>query len=479
MRYGLVLIQDQSQQQQQRIDPKIIMANTVLQLSSMELQQAIEQELIENPALETEDEDPCSGCELAPFGCKDCSVQQQREVTDHDLSLHELEVSFDFASDPIDDEEDPIGRIQSDLTLDEHLRNQLRNNASGRIAEIADYLVNYINESGYLECDLLEITLELDATDEELEEAVQLIQSFDPPGVGARDLRECMAIQLKYLAEEGKGSPTAERIVRTCWDEMIAQKVNRIARRLKVKPEQVRYALKFIRNRLNPYPAAGFRAPWDTNSAETRNAIRPDVIIRRTPTGYEIEIVSNDHLSLAVNPYYRQMHNEMKNGKSKQYSEQDKKHITEYVERADLFIKNLNQRRRTLRTIAKNVVEYHHGFLDTGSKLFLRPLTRVKLAEMVNMHESTVSRATANKYVQLPSQEVVPFDFFFNHSHSLVDMIVQLIEHEDPSHPLSDQEIADVLTERGIPVARRTVVKYREAQKILSSRQRRRTMASF
>lgn len=455
------------------------MANAMLQLSSMELQQAIEQELVENPALETEDEDPCSGCELAPFGCKDCSVQQQREFSDTDLSVHDLEVAFDFASDPMDDDEDPIGRIQSDLTLHEHLRNQLRNSSSGHISEIADYLVNYINESGYLECDLLEITLELDATDEELLQAVELIQSLDPPGVGARDLRECMLLQLKYLAEEGAGSSIAERIITNCWDEMLAQKINRISRRLKVKPEQTRYALRFIRSKLNPYPAAGFRPPWNSDGADTKNAVRPDIVIRRTPTGYEIDVVSNERISLAVNPHYRQMYGEMKNGKSKKYSEQDKKHIAEYVERADLFIKNLNQRRRTLRTIAKNVVEYQHGFLDTGSKLFLRPMTRVKLAEQINMHESTISRATANKYVQLPSQEVVPFDFFFNQSHSLTDMIIQLIEHEDPANPLSDQELADILTERGIPVARRTVVKYREAQKILSSRQRRRTVASL
>ena len=455
------------------------MANTVLQLSSLELQQAIEQELVENPALEAEDEDPCSGCELAPFGCKDCNVQQQREFSDTDLSLHELEVAFDFASDPVDDEDDPVGRIQSDLTLHEHLRNQLRNTASGTITEIADYLVNYINESGYLECDLLEITLELDATDEQLLEAVEMIQTLDPPGVGARDLRECMLLQLKYLAEEDKGSRIAQRIISDCWDEMIAQKVNRIARRLKVKPEQARYALKFIRDRLNPYPATGFRSPWDTNPTDSKNAVRPDIIVRRSPTGYDIEVVSNEHVSLAINPHYRQMHSAMKNGKSKQFSEHDKQHITEYVDRADLFIKNLNQRRRTLRTIAKHVVEYQHGFLDTGSKLFLRPLTRVKLAETVKMHESTISRATSNKYVQLPSQEVVPFDFFFNQSHSLTDMIVQLINHEDASHPLSDQEIADILTERGVPVARRTVVKYRETQKILSSRQRRRTVASL
>jgi len=470
------LIQDQVQQQQQRIDPKIIMANAVLQLSSLELQQTIEQELVENPALEAEDEDPCAGCELAPFGCNDCSIQKQRETVDVDLTVHDIEVPFDFATDP-EDEEDPIGRIQSEISLHEHLRNQIRNGPAGHVSEIADYLVNYINESGYLECDLLEITLELEATDEELEQAVQLIQALDPPGVGARTLQECMLNQLKYLADEGAGSPTAERIVSECWDEMIAHKVNRISRRLKVKPELTRYALKFIRTRLNPYPAAGFRPPWDNKPADNRNAVRPDVIVRRTPTGYEIEVVSNDHISLAVSPYYRQMYNEMKNGKARRYSEQDKKHIVEYVERADLFIKNLNQRRKTMRMIAKSIVEVQHGFLDTGSRLFLRPLTRVKLAEMISMHESTVSRATANKYIQLPSQEVVPFDFFFSHAHSLTDMIVQLIEHEDPANPLSDQEIADIITEQGIQVARRTVVKYREAQKILSSRQRRRTVA--
>lgn len=469
-----MLIQDQSQTQQQKVDPKIIMANTVLQLSSMELQQAIEQELMENPALEAEDEDPCSGCELAPFMCKDCSYQKQTTASNTvDLSVHDLEVAFDFTGDP-DDENDPIGLIESELTLCEHLRNQLRNSASGELCKTADYLVNYINESGYLECDLLEITLELDASDEELEQAVALLQTLDPPGVGARDLRECVLIQLRYLAEEGRGNAVAERMVRDCWDEVVSRKFGRIARRLKVKPELVRQAMRFIQTKLNPHPAGGFRSPWAHNPSDSRDAVRPDVIICRTPTGYDIEVVSNERVSLAVNPYYRQLYNEIRDGKAESHAEDDKKHIMEHVERADLFVKNLNQRRKTLRTITKHIVEYQHGFLGTGSKLFLRPLTRVKLAEMTNMHESTVSRATANKYVRLPSQEVVPFDFFFHSSHSLVDMIVQLIQNEDAAHPLSDQEIADILTERGMTVARRTIVKYREAQKILSSRQRRR-----
>lgn len=470
-----MLIQDQVQTQQQRIDPKIIMANNMLQLSGLELQQAIEQELAENPALELEDDEPCVGCELAPFMCKDCphgKEQRQQSSPPDEFTVHDLEYTFDFTADP-DDHDDPIGRIQAEMTLHEHLITQLRGVVSGKLYEIGEYLINYINDSGYLTCDLLEVTLELDATDEEIAEAVSIIQTLDPPGIGARDLRECMLIQLRYLSEEGHGNSLAHRIVRDYWDEMKSRKYNRIARRLKVKPEQVKNAVKFIQTKLNPYPAAGFRAPWDYKPQDTRSVVRPDVIIRRTQVGYEIEVVANENLALAVNPYYRELYNEMRNGRSRKYRDEEKKHIIEFVDRADLFIKNLNQRRKTLRSIAKAIVEYQQGFLDTGERTYLRPLTRVKIAEILGMHESTVSRATANKYVQLPNQEVVPFDFFFQTSHSVSDMIAQLIASEDPSNPLSDQQIADILAERGYSVARRTVVKYREALKILSSRQRR------
>jgi RNA polymerase sigma-54 factor len=468
-----LLIQNQTQAQQQRIDPKLIMANTLLQLSGVELQQTIEQELTENPALEMEDDEPCSGCELAPVMCKDCQYykEQRQAVSSDDLSVHELEYSFDFTSDP-DDENDPISGLRAELSLKEHLREQLRNTASPRLYEIGEYLINYITESGYLDCDLLEITLELDATDEELAQAVALIQTLDPPGVGARDLRECMQIQLKHLSEDGKGNWIAERIVGDCWDEMVARKVTRMARRLKVRLDQVKYALSFIQSKLSPYPAAGFRAPWDYKPSDSKIAVRPDVIVRRTPAGYEIEVIAG-HSSLAVTPYYRQIYNELRNGRPRRYSDEDKKHIMEYVDRADLFIRNVNQRRKTLRMIAKSLVEHQQGYLETGSKLFVRPLTRVKVAEALGVHESTVSRATANKYIQLPSQEVVPFDFFFQGSTSLMDMIARLMSSEEVDHPLSDKEIAAVLTEQGYTIARRTVAKYRKAQKILSSRHRR------
>ncbi len=458
------------------------MANAILQLSGVELQQNIEQELEENPALEQEDEEPCSGCELAPFLCKDCQYGKQREqdaspnddekTLDFD-PLNEPELTFDFQSDPEDDI-DPMGFLKSDIDLKEHLRIQLGYLASGKISDIADYLINYIDESGYLRVDLLEVTMEMDATDEEILEAVAVIQTLDPPGVGAMDLKQCMRIQLRYLAEDGCGNPIAEKIVNQYWEEMRCRKHLRIARRLKVDPIEVEEAVHFIHHALNPYPAAGFRIPWETKAADNKSTVRPDVIIHRTPIGFEIEVVTNKHVSLTINPYYRQMFHEMRNGKAKSYTAEDKKHVTEYVERADLFIRNIYQRRRTLKLITKHIVEQEIGFFETGSNLFLRPLTRVRVATSLGLHESTISRATANKYVMLPNGEVLSFDFFFAISHSLADTVAQMIANEDPGHPLSDQELAELLTQQGFPVARRTVVKYREARKLLSSRQRKR-----
>ena len=471
-----MLIQDQVQTQQQKIDPKVILANNILQLSGVELEQAVEQELAENPALEQEDEEPCAGCEMKPFLCKDCQYSKHKadqEFVVSDQVNQEPEYVFEFNSDP-DDQTDPISFIRAELTLPEHLREQLRSTVSGKILEVGDYLVNYIDDNGYFKCDLIELTLELDATDEEIAEALAVVQTLDPPGVGARDLRECMMIQLRYLAEEGHGSPIALRMVQDFWDEIKSRKFNRIARRLKIKPDRVLEAVDFIQTRLSPYPAAGFRSPWDSKPNDVKTAVRADVIIHRTPIGYEIEIVTNEHIALTINPYYRRIYNDLRNGKAKAYTSEDKKHVTEYMERAELFIKNIHNRRKTLKNITRYLVEYEQGFLETGSKLFLRPLTRVKVAKTLGMHESTVSRATANKYVQLPNQEVMPFEFFFQSSHSIGDMVATLIGNEDSAHPLSDQEIADTLTKQGNPVARRTVVKYREARKLLSSRQRRR-----
>jgi RNA polymerase sigma-54 factor len=197
------------------------------------------------------------------------------------------------------------------------------------------------------------------------------------------------------------------------------------------------------------------------------------VLIRRTPLGYEIEILGPSQTLLGINPTWREEYEVIRKGNG-HLKEDHRKQVTEYVERAETFIRHINQRRRTLRQITRSIIDCQHGFIETGSRAFLLPLTRTKVAEVLGMHESTVSRATAKKYVQLPNQEVIPFDIFFNPSLAIKTAIEEIIASEDPSKPLSDQRIVELLGKQGIDVARRTIVKYRDAQKILSSNRRRR-----
>jgi RNA polymerase sigma-54 factor len=186
-----------------------------------------------------------------------------------------------------------------------------------------------------------------------------------------------------------------------------------------------------------------------------------------------VDVSGADSFSLCVNPVYREAYAQIKSGQG-HFSEDDRKHITEHVERAEMFIRNINQRRQSLRAITHCIIDNQIGFLETGSRQFLRPLTRTQIARQLDLHESTVSRATANKFLQLPNQDVVSFNLFFNSSLSVKDAIREIITDEDPAHPYSDQQIVTLLLERGIKIQRRTVVKYREDQKILSSTRRRR-----
>lgn len=472
--YGLLIEQGLKQTLSQKIDPKLIMANNILQLTSLELQQAIEQELAENPALEVPEDDPCENCDQPKTLCIDCPFRKNAVSSDDvDISVYELEQPIDFAADFDDAESDFIANIRAEITLHDHLLALLRAVMPSEQWAIGEYIISCINDSGYLEGCVEEFAFDLDRTPEEVECVLAVIQTFDPPGIGARDLRECLRIQLERMAEDDGGNAVALALVRDYWQEMLSGKIGRVARRLKVSAKDVHAAIEFIRKQLNPYPGNGFRPPYQNDSGNHGASVRPDVIVRRSASGYEIEIAGNDHYFLNINSRYRSMYEEIKNGGAAKYTRDDKKHITEFVERADMFVRYINERRRTLRQITKSIIEFQQGYLETGSKAFLRPLTRTKVARMLSMHESTVSRATANKYIQLPSEEVVPFDFFFDGSVSVKDMIGELIASEDKHSPLSDQQIAEILQERGFNVARRTVVKYREAEKILSSRQRR------
>lgn len=475
----MLLRQTLKQTLAQKIDPKLILANSILGCSTLELMDTIEQELADNPALERPEDDICANCSIPRDLCAACpyhdsgsdaaAVQRGDDWTD--WYAPDVDLASEI-SNPDEPDYDRFANVYSEHTLHDHLLDQLRSTAGRDKFEMGEYIIGSINNAGYFEGDLEEMAAELQVDVEQLEAVLAVIQSFDPPGVGARSLQECLILQLASLNEQGEGNELAMRMIRDLWPDTSARKVTRLANQLRVPRKVALATLDFIRDRLRPYPGEGFRAPWDTNP-ENLQTVEPDVIVRRTVAGYEIEVVVHDYQALSISAKYREAYAGIRNGGAADYSEDERRHIVEYVERADAFIRSILQRRKTLKAITRYVVEFQQGYIETGQRPFLRPLTRTQVARSLNMHESTVSRATANKWLQLPSEEVVSYDLFFDSSMGVKDLIEEIVASEDKSHPLSDQEIAEMLQERGLNVARRTVVKYREAQNILSSRRRR------
>lgn len=480
----MLIQQDQRTIITQRIDPKLIVANTILQFSSMELEQSIEAELLENPALVTLEENGCDGNCLSPVQCPACMAREnmrrheEREGLDSGDHQHEYESSSGFDFGENEQEFDLVGNLEAEVTLAEHLCGLLRAAVPPEDYRLGEYLINCLDERGWLREKTGQIACEANVPESEICRLLVIIQSFDPPGVGARDIQECLLIQLAFLREEidpaqRRFNTIATRLLKEQFENVCNNRYAKIARVLKLTMEEVEGAIAYIRERLNPFPASQFRPPWGSSPSHSKSSVRADVIIRRTEFGYEIDVPQLEPYALSINPHYREAYTQIKNGERYQTPE-DRKHFIEWVERAERFIQNLHQRRQTLRFITRCIVECQTGFLETGSVKFLRPLTRTRIANMLGVHESTVSRATANKYVQLPNQEVVGFDIFFNSSLSIKEAIETLILEEDAASPLSDQQIVDILQERGISVARRTVVKYRSEAKILSSTRRRR-----
>lgn len=517
----------QRQTQSQKIAPQLIQANTLLQCSNMELLQMIAQEQRENPALDDGDDltaetgcaqcprrgaGPCAQC---PFSRPDQSSsehaddqspslaedyvnlahagQESREderrdaQAEHDLSRIETDSGWSQAN-TADSDFNPLMLARAQVTLAEHLLSHLR--AASMTADevrVAEYLVDSLTERGHLQLDLDEACAVLRLPCELIVAGIRRLQDCDPPGIGGRDLRECLLLQMRHLREQGETEAydaVAEQLLEKHFDALVQRRYSQLARRLQVTSQRIETALAFIQTRLTAYPANQFRQPFDHRPDTQSIAVRPDVLIRRGAAGFEVEVLGFDNAALQLNPHYRGLYDAIRTAREARTPPQipgggrltpeHEKHVVAYVERANLFLKNVQQRRRTIERITHALIECQQGFLETGSRAFLRPLTRTALAQKVGLHESTVSRALLHKYVQLPTQEVVLFDVFFENAVSTKDAVATLIAGEDANAPLSDQAITDALVQSGVPIARRTVVKYREELRIPASYLRRR-----
>ena len=468
-----------------KVTPKQIAANYILQLSSMELQDVINQELEENPALDLDEAQVCPLCGNALTGrvCLNCFGAGKAGAADQYNDSEPLEGTSLLARDEEEgDEFDPIVRAEAEQTLAEYLSWNVRVLLPKRLHLVAEYIIGNLNENGYLEGTLEDAAAACKVSIDDATQVLTTIQSIEPWGIGARDTRECLLIQMDHLAEAGEAVvPHARAIVADHFRELGEHKFGDIAQSLRIGREDVQAAWDYIKDNLNPFPAHAFAAGPDGTSIGGRQVtLRPDVIIVKSDQGqFEVEVIESRRFSLRVNPVYRQLVGQIQAARTAkveapQMDDKEKQHIREYVTRAKFFIDNINQRRQTMARITEVIVECQNDFLERGIQS-LRPLTRAEVGERIGMHESTVSRATAGKFVLLPTGQVVPFSLFFTASLGTKDVIKNIIDSEDRAHPHSDQEIVEKLrNDHGIILARRTVAKYREELQILPARLRKR-----
>ncbi len=431
---------------QQRMVPKLMMVNALLVLPLNQLLVRIEQELGENPALEL-DEGP--GPELVEPAA-DTGMQSLASWT------------------PDDEEYDPFGQVAAPVSLPEHLMMTLQaQGLSPRDHAIGERLIGYINDNGYLEVTPVQVAQELSVEVEEVEAVLSRLHRFEPTGVGARTVEECLLIQLRFL-EQSAVNRLAQRIVEGHLSDLAARRFEQISKVLDVRLAEIKEAHEFVKSHCYPYPGERYRLDQDGGRLNPGEVARPDVVIRRMEDGFAIELCRRDAFALRVNTFYEDLRRQMRRA-SAQYTERSREHVRDYVTRAKTFIEAVQRRNWVFANIVQAVVRTQWEFLERG-EAHLRPLTKAMVAAELGISESTVSRALDAKFAELPSGRVVSFDLFFDQSLPVKERIRGLIAAEQ--RPLTDEGIARLLTQEGTKIARRTVTKYREELSIPPSTSR-------
>lgn len=442
---------------------------TLLSLTADELRQQIDSELAANPALELLEERRCPTCHrmLPPSGaCPICSHPQGLAVEEPVVFISPREDFYSSGAASAEDmPEDNFSSAFEDLPT--FVLRQIAPELNPSDRRLAAYLLTHLDEDGLLTVDLLEVARYLHITVSKVQEVQRIIQHAEPVGVGSRSPQEALLVQLEVLAENCAVPPLALEIVRHGMDLVSRHQYADLARQFKVPVKQMQQIVRFISENLYPYPA---RAHWgEVNSPAASNLQvyhQPDILISHLQDNSNnrlmVEIVMPLSGTLRVNPLFRQV--------ISQSSEETRQAWKEDMERASLFVKCIQQRNHTIQRLMQRVVGMQREFILYGEK-HLKPVTRVQLSKELDVHESTISRAVANKAVQLPNRRIVPLSTFFDRNLNVRTVLREIIANE--KHPLSDTELVDLLAERGFGVARRTVAKYRSMEGILPAHLRR------
>jgi len=441
-----------------RVDPRVILSSQLLELARAELDTTIETELQENPALERLEND------VEPLTENDILG----ELAPYELAPGGEDREF-ARSLPNDDSCEWLDFASSSDALVDHLAAQLLPGLDPTLRHLGAYLIGGLDDRGYLEVELEEAALDAGSSLEDAVSVLAALQACEPPGIGARDLRECLLLQLRdETSHEGR---LARGILRYHFDDLVARNMRPIMRRFRTLPDLVQAAFDTIAT-LNPYPAAGFRTHNAPVLREASHSATADLVLNREETGWQVEVPGAEGRDFAISRAYRERLGQL-DKRLGIGARDERKHLSQHVDRAQRFMDSLDQRKRTLRRVGEHLTQHQAGFCTTGDLRFLGSLTRSRLAADLGLHESTVSRATQGKFVQIATGEVISFEVFFKPALRIQQMISEILMHENPSAPLSDERVAQLLAERGVHVARRTVNKYRDRTKVLSSRHRR------
>jgi len=475
-----------SLRQSQRVvmTPLLQQAIQLLQLSTLELQDVVQKELLENPLLEevTPDTPEPTDAPVTPDSPPAPTVEQVTEAPPTtERQTDDLPFDFNAVMSADDDHEERSLVSQEDredlpfenvvrthLSLADHLEEQLRYaSEDAAVRRIGAQIIGNLDEEGYLRAELEEIAQRCGATAEEVARVLELVQGFDPPGVAARSIQECLLLQLK---RDPLPDPVSVEIIEAYFDDLSRRRYQDIARAMKLPVDRIMESVEEIMG-LEPKPGRRF-------GGNDSRYIVPDVFVYKLGNDYTIVLNEDGIPRLRVNSLYRSLLRGAGSGdEAKQYVEQK-------LRSALWLIKSVDQRQRTLRKVTQSIVKFQREFLDRGLP-HLRPLSLRDVGEDIGMHESTISRVTTNKYVETP-QGLFELKFFFHSgiasgdgemvsSVSVKKMIQDILAAEDSAKPQSDQEVAHALQKRGLTIARRTVAKYREELGILPSHQRRLT----
>jgi RNA polymerase sigma-54 factor len=460
--YSLDQSADVFQEMRPRVSARLVAASTMLELSTLALQQAISQELAENPALEADEIVTCEVCGTPLQGsiCPTCLRLQRADLPADSYDGRDEDLSSLSARNDGDDDFDPLLTVAGRETLAERLMNELGAILPREDMKIAEQLVGNLDERGYLAVSIEEVADSCGVEVARAEAVLSALQSLEPVGVGARDLRECLLIQVDHLDKIGIGHPIAKLLVGQHMSSLASRKLEKIAKALRVPVELVEEAARFVREHLNPFPAQGHAGPEAIVEARA-SYTWPDVVIVEVDGKYVVEVIEAQRLELRIASVYQQLARQQV-----ELGTDEKEHVRQYVTRAKLFIQNIAQRRQTIKKITESIVKAQTDFLKNGIR-HLKPLTRSQIATAAGVDESTVSRATNGKNVLLPSGKVVSFDTFFTPALSIHDVMREILANEN--RPMTDGEIAKELAARDIHIARRTVAKYRAQIGILPS----------